>query len=204
MKFTFKSFIPLIFVAIFLPVLTFAQTPSLPHQFFGAAKYSNEVAVSNGMKVEAKINGIVAGDSITANGNYGYNPNLLFITDNQGTNAGKTVEFYIDGVKANEAAIFANGNSSQLNLTIPTPAPVAEASSGSGGSSSYSPPTQQSSLTPAQQKVDANKDNRIDIFDFNTLMVNWGSTSAGNVADFDGSGKVDIFDFNLLMVHWAA
>jgi len=32
--------------------------------------------------------------------------------------------------------------------------------------------------------------------------VNWGSTSVGNVADFNGDGKVDVFDFNLLMINW--
>jgi hypothetical protein len=34
-------------------------------------------------------------------------------------------------------------------------------------------------------------------------MINWGKTGVGNVADFDGNGKVDIFDFNLLMINWA-
>jgi len=57
-------------------------------------------------------------------------------------------------------------------------------------------------LSAAAQKVDANKDNKIDVLDFNTLMVNWGKTTANNVADFNGDGKVDIFDFNLLMINW--
>ena len=57
-------------------------------------------------------------------------------------------------------------------------------------------------LSAAAQKVDANKDNKIDVLDFNTLMVNWGKTTANNVADFNGDGKVDIFDFNMLMINW--
>jgi hypothetical protein len=52
------------------------------------------------------------------------------------------------------------------------------------------------------QKVDSNKDNKIDVLDFNTLMVNWGSTTVGNIADFNSDNKVDIFDFNLLMINW--
>ena len=62
--------------------------------------------------------------------------------------------------------------------------------------------TQTSTLSATAQKVDANKDNKIDVLDFNSLMVNWGKTETGNVADFNGDGKVDVFDFNLLMINW--
>lgn len=64
---------------------------------------------------------------------------------------------------------------------------------GGGGSSSPSSPL---------GKVDTNKDGKVDILDFNTLMVHWGETGSGNIADFNNDGKVDIFDFNLLMVNW--
>ncbi|MDP3901113.1 MAG: hypothetical protein Q8Q38_02125, partial [bacterium] len=160
--------------------------------------------------VEAKINGSVVGSSVTASGNYGYNPNLLFAIDNEGVNAGKTVEFYINGTKANETATFTNGNSSQLNLTIPaptstpTPTPTPSGSTGGsgGGGGATTPSTPTSPLSAAAQKVDANKDGKIDVLDFNSLMVNWGKTGTGNVADFDGNGKVDVFEFNLLMINW--
>jgi len=33
-------------------------------------------------------------------------------------------------------------------------------------------------------------------------MVNWGKTTANNIADFNGDSKVDIFDFNMLMINW--
>ena len=49
---------------------------------------------------------------------------------------------------------------------------------------------------------DIDKNSKIDIFDFNTLMVNWGNSPANSAADLDKNGKVDIFDFNLLMVNW--
>ncbi|MDO8557449.1 MAG: lamin tail domain-containing protein [Candidatus Jorgensenbacteria bacterium] len=57
-------------------------------------------------------------------------------------------------------------------------------------------------LSLAAQKIDVNGDNKIDITDFNTLLVNWGNADAGNIADFNSDGKVDIFDFNLLMMYW--
>ena len=210
MKSTLKILAPFISIGLFLPVFAFAQTPSLPHQFFGTVKFTDGVAVPNGSTVEAKINGSVLGSSVTANGNYGYNPNLLFALDNEGVNAGKTVEFYVSGIKANQTTIFANGNSSQLNLTIPAPTPIPTpsptpsgntGSSGSGGGVT-TPSTPTLPLSAAAQKVDANKDGKIDVLDFNLLMVNWGKTGAGIIADFNGDGKVDVFDFNLLMINW--
>ena len=200
----FPKAVSVIVVASFLvPLVGFAQTPGLPHQFFGTVKFTDGVAVPNGRTVEAKINGSVVGSSVTASGNYGYNPNLLFALDNDGVNAGETVEFYVSGVKANETAVFANGNSSQRNLTIPapttpTPTPTPSGSGGGGITTPTSP------LSAAAQKVDANKDGKIDVLDFNTLMVNWGSTNANEVfvGDFNGDGKVNVFDFNLLMINW--
>jgi len=63
-----------------------------------------------------------------------------------------------------------------------------------------SPP--KSPLSSEAQRADANKDNKIDIFDFNTLIVNWGKAVSGNVVDFNGDNTVDLFDFNFLMIHW--
>ena len=88
--------------------------------------------------------------------------------------------------------------------STPTPAPSGGGGGGGGGNSNNSQPLVSiSPLSVAAQKVDTNKDNKIDVLDFNSLMVNWGSTSSNNIADFDGNGKVDVFDFNLLMINWS-
>jgi len=211
MKSVLKILTPVLFMGFFLPGLAFAQSPSLPHQFFGSVNYTNGAA-PNGLVVEARIiNGsvvAVVGSSVTAGGNYGYNPNLLFALDNDGVHAGQTVEFYVNGIKANETKTFTNGESTNLNLTVPASLPTtttlsptpSENTGSSGGVTTPSTPT--TPLSAAAQKVDANKDNKIDVLDFNTLMVNWGKTTANNVADFNGDGKVDVFDFNLLMINW--
>lgn len=224
MKTVLKISAIFISISLFLPIFVFAQSPSLPHQFFGTVKFADGVAIPNGRTVEAKINGAVVGSSITSGGNYGYSPNLLFALDNNGVNAGKTVDFYIGGIKTNETETFANGSSSQLNLTIstPTPTPISistptptPASGGGSGSNNSLPsstpgPTPTLIVTPAlkivlteeQKKVDANKDNKIDVLDFNTLMANWGNTGS-NLADFNGNGVVDVMDFNSLMINWS-
>ena len=46
---------------------------------------------------------------------------------------------------------------------------------------------------------DIDKDGDVDIFDYNLLVTNFGSTNCGNVADINGDCKVDIFDYNILI-----
>ena len=200
-----------------IPALVLAA-PGIPHQFYGTVSYSNGSAVLSGT-VKAKIDGVVVATGSITNGQYGYNPNLLFALDNDGVYAGKTIEFYVGGVKANtspETVVFANGNSSQVNLTIPASLPTtgggedstsggsttSGGGGGGGGSAVAITTTIPTTLSAVAQKVDANKDNKIDVLDFNTLMVNWGKTTANNIADFNGDSKVDIFDFNMLMINW--
>ena len=199
-------------IVLILPAVALA-VPAMPHQFYGIVSFTNGPA-PDGLLVEAKvINGvsIVSTEStVTKNGKYGYDP-LFKVEDNNSTLSGETIEFYVDGIKANETAIFNNGASTPLNLTIPGSSSSGSTSSTSGGTTSSggaspsgggSITTTATTLSAAAQKVDANKDNKIDVLDFNTLMVNWGKTTANNVADFNGDGKVDIFDFNLLMINW--
>ncbi len=72
---------------------------------------------------------------------------------------------------------------------------------GGGGGGGYTPPAS-SPLSEAAQKVDSNKDNKIDVLDFNALMVDWNKTGSGLTTDFNSDGKVDILDFNSLMINW--
>ncbi len=107
-----------ILTILLLPFLALAASPGIPHKFYGTVSFTSGTT-PNGLLVEAKINSIVAGSSVTGDGKYGYNPDLLFATDPQNTNAGKPVEFYVSGIKAAQAAIFVNGESTNLNLTVP-------------------------------------------------------------------------------------
>ncbi len=86
----------------------------------------------------------------------------------------------------------------------PTPTPTPSPSSGGGGGSSGGSSGGGAGVSSggASQRVDTNNDGKVDILDFNTLMVNWGG-GAGNRADFNSDNRVDILDFNLLMVNWS-
>ena len=64
-------------------------------------------------------------------------------------------------------------------------------------------PSPLSPLSPEAQQVDVNQDSKIDILDFNLVMINWGVVTEGNIADLNDDNMVGIFDFNLLMIHWS-
>lgn len=46
---------------------------------------------------------------------------------------------------------------------------------------------------------DLNQDRKVDIFDYNLFLPEFGKTAAGNIADLDRNGKVDIFDYNVFL-----
>ena len=93
-------------------------------------------------------------------------------------------------------------NSASAAVTINTPGATPPPSGGGGGGggggiSAYG------LLSADAQKVDANKDGKIDVLDFNILMIHWGEIGMG-VGDFNGDGTVDILDLGLLMLYWIA
>lgn len=196
----------LVLVLLLAPSLASAQ-PSVPHQFYGTASYTNGTTPANGTTVEAKIGSVVVGSSTVTSGKYGYSPNLFFAEDPSGNRTGQTVKFYLDGKDSVQTAVFANGGYTRMNLSVDAPAVVQSPSGGGGGN----PPPVLTTIPPAvttltaEQKVyDANNDNKIDVMDFNALIVHWGEKGNDVVSDFDGNGSVDVFDFNALMVHWTA
>lgn len=64
-------------------------------------------------------------------------------------------------------------------------------------------------------RADVDDKGKVELFDFNLLMVHWGKRDSlnmtltkpdrckqANVADINCDGKVDVLDFNILMVEW--
>ena len=342
-----KSYIiPLIVGLIFaIPSITSAA-PGIPHQFYGTITFTNGDA-PDGFTVKANIDGEEIGSGTTSDGTYGYNTNIFFATDPDGTNADETIEFSVGGIEAEEGEVFENGGWTELNLTIHgTFGTLSESDEDEGITSSsiavsedqsaiielgeniditisatsttsatitevskltdnQSPPagtiklagyeinitgtditisvamthndtgieegtikpymyngsswveispftinTNTNTVTfeinsaetpyalfgepiPSTSEVvvivagpggggggggggvgvgprptpstagDATGDNQVNIFDFNTLMVNWGSGGGATSADLDRNGTVNIFDFNILMVNWS-
>lgn len=95
------------------------SAPVLPESFWGSVMDASGNPILNGT-VEAWMNGIKQDSIAIANGQYGgpggFDDRLLV----QGTSedVGKTIEFYVNGVKANETAIYRPGEKTNLNLTV--------------------------------------------------------------------------------------
>jgi hypothetical protein len=49
---------------------------------------------------------------------------------------------------------------------------------------------------------DTDGDGHVTIFDFNTVVTDFGKTGTGLAGDVDGNGKVDIFDFNIVVTNF--
>lgn len=186
----------------FIPAALAVDTiPGIPHQFYGTVTLSSGSS-QEGLPIVAKAdNNLILVIGTVQGGKYGYNS--VFKAEDKNNNlAGKTIKFFVGNVLANETAVFKNGEATNLNLTVPWPTQQNNqpASSGGGGGAPE-PPTQTVQQT-VRQRTDVNGDNKINILDFNALMINWGKTVTNNVADFNNDGKVDIIDFNALMIYW--
>jgi len=188
---------------LILPMVALGQSPppSIPLLVYGNVIIDNNPAPI-GTIITAEIENIeVANTAVTIQGRYS-----IDVPDGS-ANEGKTIKFKVIGI-TNEANQCEDVNITtnpiinlDLAVTSPSSPPSSPPSSGGGGGGpSIITPT--SPLSEAAQAVDTNGDSKIDILDFNSLMVNWGKTESGNLADFDANGTVDIFDFNLLMIYW--
>ena len=67
-------------------------------------------------------------------------------------------------------------------------------------------PTATSTPTPTPTPVgklgDVNHDGKVDIFDYNILVANFGKTGSAVTGDINHDGKVDIFDYNILVANF--
>lgn len=96
-----------------------SPAPVLPQSFWGSVKDASGNPVTSGT-VEAWMNGVKQDSIAVINGQYGgpggFDERLIV----RGTSddEGKTIEFFVNGVKANETAKYAPGEKTNLNLTV--------------------------------------------------------------------------------------
>lgn len=188
-----------------LPSLAFAA-PGIPEQFYGTVQYDSGTITSS-LTINALIGGVVVATVTTqSNGSYGISPNLFIVPDANGTLAGATTTFTVNGSATRETVTFSNASLTNLTLTVvgaapgsslPTGGSGSSGGGGGGGGGGGSTP-----VTPTTTiKGDANGDNKVDKYDFSLMMANWGKTGS-NSSDLNGDNKVDKYDFALLMSNW--
>jgi len=109
-----KRIISIVFL-VFL--IGFASAvPGIPHQFYGNVNV-------NGIKADINIITATIGgknySTITKNGFYGIAPDVFFVEDPDGINAGKEINFYVGGKKA-KTYIFKNNELTRLDFSLST------------------------------------------------------------------------------------
>ncbi len=77
----------------------------------------------------------------------------------------------------------------------PSPSPSISASVAPSPSASIFP-------SPSMKPGDIDGNGAVDIFDYNTLLTNFGKTGSGILGDIDSNGVVDIFDYNLILTNY--
>jgi len=100
------------------PVLALAF-PGIPHQFYGSVKFADDKSALDGTTVEAKI-GNATTTVPTKDAKYGYNPDLLYVTDPDNTRSGDEIQFFVNGLNVAPNVIFSNGKIQNLDLSLPS------------------------------------------------------------------------------------
>ncbi len=134
----FGSLFLVIVLLVSLSSLALAGERDPPHQFFGSVLTNGQPA-PDGVLVVARIDGVDVAATTTKDGYYGFAPNIFYIPDNAEGRAGKTITFFVKDLNNNyiesASAVFSNGLSTRLDLSV-SGVFTKPSSSGSGGSSS--------------------------------------------------------------------
>ena len=210
-------------VLLLVPASTYALDgfPAFPMAFWGTVT-TNGTAAPVGSVVRAYYGSTLVGTAtVQETGVYGYTePTKQKLIVAEGTGA---ITFKIQAAGFNggsettgDTAItqssFTSGLTVEKNLpfTITPPSTGGGSGGGGGGGSSSGggggggrgapAPTP---TTSASAKGDATGDGKVDVLDFNSLLIQWGKAGTNLTADLDKNGTVDIFDFNLLLINWS-
>lgn len=128
---TKKFYYPFAIMAVMVLVLsvTAIAQSDIPHQFQGAVTV-NGAPAANGVLVVAKVDGVQVAGTTTSGGTYGYTP-AFFVPDPYRNRQGKTIEFYVSGVKA-ATYVFENGGRTILDLSVTVSQPPPTGPPGGG------------------------------------------------------------------------
>ena len=129
-------------LSLVIPASAAAQgVPQLPARYWGTVKIYNEVRevdAPQGTIITALVDGVERGSiTVTEPGKYGGPTGLDPKLSVQGDiSQGDLVEFYVNGVKADQTANFQNDHPEEINLTVY----IAPAVGGGGGGGGGAPP----------------------------------------------------------------
>lgn len=215
-------------VLLLVPASTYALEgfPAFPMAFWGTVT-TNGTAAPVGSVVRAYYGSTLVGTAtVQEAGVYGYTEptkQKLIVAEGTGAITFKiqTAGFNSGSETTGDTAItqssFTSGLTVEKNLAFTITPPSTGGSGGGGGSSSGGgggggggsssgggggapAPTPTTSMSA---KGDATGDGKVDVLDFNSLLIQWGKAGTNLTADLDKNETVDIFDFNLLLINWS-
>jgi len=104
--------------------------PPLPHAFYGRVTIGGAPAPV-GTLISAQVGGVDCGNYTTSVvGQYGNPAELDYLVVQGDIETGATIDFYIDGIKADQTYLFeVGGGPTELDLTLPTLTPTPAPSS---------------------------------------------------------------------------
>ena len=99
--------------------------PPLPHAFYGTVTIGGAPAPV-GTLISAQVGGVDCGNyTVSVVGQYGNPAELDYLVVQGDIETGATIDFYIDGIKADQTYPFeVGGGPTELDLTSPTPTPT--------------------------------------------------------------------------------
>jgi hypothetical protein len=112
-----KIVLVLISFLLIYQTLAFADTPPIPPCYFWGTVIVNGEYIIPGMQIYAKIGGVVVGESTTIEHEGEIMYGLLEIPGDISMQ-GELIEFFIDGQKAPQTAIWQSGVTNELNLSV--------------------------------------------------------------------------------------
>lgn len=128
------------------------------------------------------------------------NANNYFVPVPQGT---QSVKFRLSGEGWYMGFPLIAKDFSIWSLSAPTASTLPSVSPSVAASPSVSTaPSPSPSAMASVKPGDIDGNGKIDIFDYNLLLTNFGKSGVAVPGDFDKNGKVDIFDFNILLTNF--
>jgi hypothetical protein len=103
-------------LVIFLIMGTVAAQPGIPNHFYGDVTI-NGASAPDGVLVEARVSGNFVAGTTTSGGTYGQ-ASSFYVPNPHGTMDGKTIEFYVQNVKAAEHTFSTANPVVELDLAV--------------------------------------------------------------------------------------
>lgn len=107
-------------LAILFLAGTVSAVPGFPLHFYGDVTI-NGASAPDGVVVDARVSDDIVAITTTSGGTYGEGSDVFYVPDPMGTMHGKTVEFYVQDIKAAEYTFNIMDNPVDLGLAVSIP-----------------------------------------------------------------------------------